>query len=203
MTTTRRTLLILLIAAVLAPFAPSFGAEPPVHVAGVAFERHALVAGTELVLNGTGVRAVAWFKGYAAALYLPALADTAAQVVALPGPKRLQLRMLRDVPAVEFVNAFNKGVARNATPEERPLLAARMERFAALVAAVEKVREGDVIDLDLDAAHALRFNLNGKPRGEPIVGEDFYAALLRAFIGELPYDGKLKAGLLGGGGNSR
>jgi hypothetical protein len=200
MTPTRRALLV---TALFASCAPAFGLEPPVRIAAQAFERRLHLAGADLVLNGTGVRAVLWLKGYAAALYLPALADTAAAVVAMPGPKRLQMRMLRDVPAPEFVNAFNKGVERNAAADERPLLAPRMERFAALIAAVEQVREGDVIDLDLDAGHALRFSLNGRLRGEPIPGNDFYSALLRAFVGELPYDERLKAGLLGGGGSSR
>ena len=40
--------------------------------------------------------------------------------------------------------------------------------------------------------------LNGALRGEAIPGDDFYGTLLRAFIGERPYDARLKAGLLGG-----
>ena len=45
---------------------------------GQPFERRVVVAGAELRLNGTGVRAVAWFKGYAAGLYLTRRAATAA-----------------------------------------------------------------------------------------------------------------------------
>jgi hypothetical protein len=40
--------------------------------------------------------------------------------------------------------------------------------------------------------------LNGALRGEAIAGDDFYETLLRSFIGERPYDARLKAGLLGG-----
>jgi hypothetical protein len=142
------------------------------------------------------VRAVAWLKGYAAGLYLTGTATTPEQVLAMPGPKRLQMRMLRDAPAAEFVKAFNKGVTRNASADELPALAPRMERFAALVTAARTVRGGDVVDLDLDPAQGMRFSLNGKLQGEPIAGADFYAAVLRAFVGELPYDKELKAGLL-------
>jgi hypothetical protein len=39
---------------------------------------------------------------------------------------------------------------------------------------------------------------NGQVRGEPVAGEDFYAALLRCFIGERPADPEMKVGLLGG-----
>jgi hypothetical protein len=168
--------------------------EAPLLVEGQAFARHLPVAGTELLLNGTGVRAVAWFKGYAAGLYLPARARTAAQALAQPGPKRLQLRMLQEVPAAEFVKALRKGIERNSS--DAAALASRVERFAELILASGAVHKGDVVDLDLDPARGLLFSRNGTLRGEPIAGDEFYAALLRAFIGEHPYDERLKAGLL-------
>ena len=172
-------------------------AEAPLRYEGRLFERRVRLGGTELLLNGTGVRAVAWFKGYIAALYLSARATTPAELLATPGPKRLQMIMLHDAPAAEFVKAFNKGVARNASEQELPRLAGRMERFAALVGALGTVREGDVVDLDFDPERGLALTVNGKLPAELIAGEDFYAALLRAFIGDKPYDKKLKAGLLG------
>lgn len=149
------------------------------------------------MLNGTGVRAVAWFKGYAAGLYLAQKAFTAAQVEAQAGPKRLQLRMLQDVPAAEFTKAFRKGVTRNCTPLQLAALGDRLDRFAGLIDGVGKVRKGDVIDLDLEPPRGLLFAINGKLRGAPIAGDELYAALLRAFVGEQPYDEKLRAGLLG------
>ena len=45
------------------------------------------------------MRAVAWLRGYAAGLYLPAKASTTSAVLAQPGPKRLQLRLFFDVDA--------------------------------------------------------------------------------------------------------
>lgn len=172
-------------------------AQTSVRVEGLLFERQVRVAGSDLLLNGTGVRAVAWFKGYAAGLYLGARASTADQVVAAPGPKRLQMRMLQDVPAAEFVTAFRRGVARNTGVEELPRLAERMERFVAMVSARGQVRKGDIVNLDFEPARGLTFSVNGKIQGDAIAGADFYTALLRAFIGDKPYDQKLKAGLLG------
>lgn len=189
---------MLLLAGVGGPFA-ALAQEGAVQIEGASFERRVRVAGSELLLNGTGVRAVAWFTGYAAGLYLPSRASSAVQAVALEGPKRLQMRMLHEVPAAEFVKAFRKGVQRNTAPAELPGLAARMDRFAALIAAVGNVKKGDVVDLDLEPGRGTAFSLNGKLRGEPIEGSDFYAALLRSFIGDRPYDKKLKAGLLGHG----
>lgn len=170
----------------------------PVMVEGQPFERRVAVAGTPLRLNGTGVRAVAWFKGYAAGLYLTERATTAAKAVAMPGPKRLQMRMLQEVPAAEFLKAFDKGVVRNSSPAEVEHLAGRMASFGALITQTGQVRPGDVVDLDFDPRRGTLYIFNGTQRGEPIPGEDFYAALLRAFVGDQPYDKKLKAGLLAG-----
>lgn len=185
----------------LAPWAAARAvgeADAPLRFEGFRFERRITVAGVPLQLNGAGLRSVAWFKGFAAALYLSQRSAAAAEVVAMVGPKRLQLRMMQEVPAGEFAKAFRKGVSRNALPDEVPRLAARMEAFEALVRSLGTVRKGDTVDLDLDPARGLLFGLNGTLRGEPVPGDDFYAALLRSFIGEKPYDQRLKAGLLGG-----
>jgi hypothetical protein len=173
-------------------------AAAQVQVEGQTFDGSARVAGAELRLNGVGLRAVAWVKGYAAGLYLPRKAATAAEVLAQDGPKRLQLRLLQEVPAVEFVKAFDKGMRRNTAADALPALAARMQRFEALVASLGVVRKGDVIDLDFDPAAGLAFAHNGRVLGAPIEGADFYAALLRIFIGPRPADRELKVGLLGG-----
>lgn len=166
-------------------------------VEGQRFAAQLRVADSDLVLNGTGVRAVAWFKGYAAGLYAPQKAQAVEVLLAQPGAKRLQLRMLQDVPPAEFIKALRKGMERNTPDTERPALHDRVERFAALIMEAGKVKKGDVVDLDLDPARGMLFSLNGTLRGDAIPGADFYAALLRAFIGDKPYDERLKAGLLG------
>jgi hypothetical protein len=173
-------------------------AQSPVKVEGRVFDGSVELAGTRLVLNGTGVRAVAWFTGYAAGLYLSTRVSTAAQAVSLPGPKRIQLQLMHTVPAVEFTKALRKGVARNCTPAQMAQIGQGLERFAAQIDAVGKVRKHDVVDLDFDPARGLLFSINGKLRGEPILGDALYAGLLRAFLGEHPYDEKMRAGLLGG-----
>jgi hypothetical protein len=188
--------------AFLAPLAmPTRGAwaqaSDRVQVEGQWFDKRAEVAGTPLRLNGTGVRAVAWFKGFVAGLYLTGEAGSAGQAVALPGPKRVQMRMLHEVPAGELSKAVRKGVNRNSTPAEQAAFVKRLEQFETEVAVVKSVRAGDVIDLDLEPGRGLQIRVNGKPRGGPIAGEDFYAAVLKSFVGDRPYDEKLKAGLLG------
>jgi len=177
---------------------PALAATPPIQIEGQTFQGEFLLAGQALQCNGVGLRAVAWFKGYAAALYLRDRARTTAQVLAMPGAKRLQMRMLVDVDTEEFVKAFHKGVARNAPVAWQPALEARMARFDELLHAIGKVKRRDVIDLDWLPGRGMQLGLNGQLRGEPIPGDDFYAALLLIFIGDKPVDAELKIGLLGG-----
>ena len=175
----------------------AFAAARSTVVEGVAFESQLQLGGTEVVLNGVGVRAVAWVKGYAAALYLTRRSNQMAGVLSAPGPKRLRLHMLMDVPATEFSKAFDKGVRRNVVAAELPALLGRMEQFEEVILGLKTVRKGDTIDLDYDPTRGLVLQLNGKLQGSPVPGADFYSALLRSFIGEQPYDKALRAGLLG------
>ncbi len=192
----RRDILLAGLAAPLAAFWPQ-GSGASVVVEGHAFAERIRLIDNELVLNGTGVRAVAWFKGYAAGLYLPRRASDAQAVQALPGPKRLRLVMLQDVPATEFSKAFVKGVSRNTDAAELDALRPRMEQFARAIDEGGQVRRGDVIDLDFLPAEGTLMLLNGQRRGAALPGEDFFRALLRSFVGARPFDERLRAGLLG------
>ena len=192
-----RRLVLMGAACVLLPLGSAHAAAP-IKVEGVTFAGQATVAGQVLELNGVGLRAVSVLKGYAAGLYLSSRVRTPQQVLAAPGAKRLQLRMLVDVDMEEFVKAFDKGIARNSPATELPLLAERMARFDAILRAIGKVKKRDVIDLDWLPGLGLQLALNGQPKGAPLPGEDIYAALLRIFVGERPADPELKIGLLGG-----
>jgi hypothetical protein len=118
-------------------------------------------------------------------------------VQALPGPKRLRMAMLQDVPAPEFSKAFVKGVTRNTEAAELERLQARIQQFAQWIEDGGQVRKSDVIDLDYVPAEGTLLTVNGQRRGKVLPGEDFYSALLRSFVGQRPFDAKLKAGLLG------
>ncbi len=196
----KRSGLVLLLASLAVPVGAR-AQDAPVVVEGQPFATRLVVAGSELLLNGTGVRAVAWFKGYAAALYLTERVSTAEQAQALAAPKRLQLRMLQEVPATELSKAVRKGVNRNLPaglqPAPRQLLDQQLARTESQINAVGKVRVGDVLDIDLDPTGAVRISVNGTLRGSSPQAAALYAALLQAFVGPQPYDEGLRAGLLG------
>ena len=197
--------LLLGLAAVLAVLAlmlalPARAAQPTNPIGGVRFEPKLQLGGQALVLNGTGLRARLIFKAYAAALYLPQPASTADTVVALVGPKRLQIRMLFGVPAQEFVKAFHLGLERNLPADQQAGLAERAARFDAMLKPLGELKDGDTVNLDFLPGQGLLFAVNGRLLGAPIPGEDFYGALLRVFVGEKVSDDRLRAGLLGNPG---
>ena len=167
-------------------------------IAGYTFDDRIQLAGSELRLNGVGMRAVAWIKGYAAGLYLSQQARDTAQVLSAPGPKRVQLRMMLDVGADVFVKALHGGMEDNSSDVERQKLAPRVEAFDRIMRSIGDVKKGDLINLDYLPGHGFVLSLNGQVRGEPIPGEDMYAAVLKIFVGDHPVDKRMKVGLLGG-----
>ncbi len=186
----RRTFMAALAATALPAFAQ-------LTIAGQNFEGEARVGGSALVLNGVGLRAVAWLKGYAAGLYLTHRTADPAQAMAMAGAKRIRMRMMQEVSTEEFVKAIDKGIGRNMPESAQAGLAERRERFDAQVRAVGKVKKGDVVDLDFVPERGLVFSYNGTVQGDAIPGADFYAAVMSIFLGDKPVDKKLKAGLLG------
>jgi hypothetical protein len=167
-------------------------------VEGRPVAQRALVGGTELRLNGVGVRAVAWFKAFVAALYLDGPARSAAEAVAVTGPKRLQMQMLHAVPADELVKALRKGVARNTPAHTHAAVMPAMEELARLLGALGRLREGAVIDLDWDPTRGVLLRLDGTLRGVVVQAGALFPAVLLSFVGDRPYDIRLKAGLLSG-----
>ncbi|TXI90966.1 MAG: hypothetical protein E6Q40_00075 [Cupriavidus sp.] len=180
-------------AAVLGLAAPAMGGE----IEGVRFDDAARLGGKELPLNGTGVRAGFVIKGYVAALYLPERARNATVVLGTSGPKRLQIRPLREVGPDDFIKSLNDGIRENHSELQRRMLAERLAQLAQTMNQVGPARRGDIINIDFTPDHGTIVAVNGIPRGQPIPGEDFYQAVLRIFLGEHPVDRDLKRGLLG------
>ncbi len=65
------------------------------------------------------------FKVYNAHLYLPHKAQSYAQIAQMPGAKRLEIHMLRDIDANELGKLFTKGISTTPTPAPGPGAAQR------------------------------------------------------------------------------
>ena len=166
-------------------------------VEGVRFENALEMAGLKLQLNGVGVRQRFMVGVYAAGLYVPQKSSDAAQLATQRGPKRVALRFLREVNSDLFVASLQNGLKSNHNEEQLALWRGQLESLAATIRTIALARRGDSVTFDFNPAEGIRVTVNGATRGPIIQGEDFYAAVLRVWIGGKPADEGLKKGILG------
>lgn len=180
----------------LAAFA-SFAGAQPVDVEGVKFEPTIQVGGQTLQLNGAGVRTRAIFKVYAAGLYVPQKSSSSAALLEQKGPRRVAIHMLRDVDADTFAGALSDGLKANHTDAQLSALKTQIDALQATLKAAGEAKKGNVIHFEFTPDAGTRVLVNGQPKGAAIPGEDFFAAVLRIWIGEKPADAALKKGMVG------
>lgn len=172
-------------------------AAAAVELAGVKLDDSARVGNQDLKLNGAGIRYKLVFKVYVIGLYLPEKKTAVADVLAVPGARRVTITMLRDVGSEEFGKAFATGIEHNTDAAERAALAAPMAKFNAMFATAPELKQGDVLHLDWMSGSGMVVLLNGRKILEPIADAAFYNAVLRIWLGARPVDDKLKRQLLG------
>jgi hypothetical protein len=166
-------------------------------VAGVKFANTLQVGNTKLQLNGAGVRYKVVFKVYAAALYLTDKATTPEAVLAAPGPRHLQIVMLREIDANELGKLFTKGMEQNAPREEFSKSIVGIMRMSDIFSSRKKLVAGDSFAVEWVPGTGTVILVNGKPEGQPIKEPEFYSALMKIWFGKSPADGQLKEALLG------
>jgi hypothetical protein len=176
---------------VCAASAPALAAE----VGGVRLDDRISVGGRELVLNGAGVRTRVVFKVYVGSLYVPQKAGTALAVFEL-APRRVQLNLLRDLTADQFVDALLEGLQDNNPPEDLQTLKPQTDELVKVMRSLGQAKEGSVIALDY-VDGATRITQDGTLRGT-IPGEAFNRALFRIWLGDRPVQADLKKAMLGG-----
>ena len=173
------------------------GLASAAEVAGIKLDERTRLGTCELVLNGAGLRRKAFFKIYVAGLYLTEKRTTPADVLALAGPKRARITLMRNLPAPELAQALKDGIRENSSPEEQQAVRVRVDELAANLAALRHCRRGDVITVDWLPDVGTLVGLNGEVKGNAIPGYDVYCALLRVWLGDRPSSASLKKALLG------
>ncbi|MCK6375302.1 MAG: chalcone isomerase family protein [Zoogloea sp.] len=185
-----------------ASLATALFAAVPAHaadVAGVRFDDRTTVAGTDLALNGAGLRTRFMLKVYAMGLYLPRRADTPDAIATVAGPKRIQIVTLRELTAEQFADALVDGLKKNHSEAEFARLQARSDELRSALLALKAAPAGTQIRLEWLPGSGTRLSVGNDARGKDIPGEDFYRALLRIWLGDKPVDADLKNALLGKG----
>lgn len=167
-------------------------------VGGIKFDDTVQLGGKELKLNGAGFRIKGiFFKLYVMGLYIPQKASTPAEILAMDGPRRIQLVMQRDISAEDFGNAFMKGLNDNSDKKEKSGIVSQTVAFGEMFSTLAGLKKGDVLTLDWVPGTGTVSTLNGKKMAEPMSGVAFYNAVLKIWLGENPVDDSLKSSLLG------
>ena len=173
-------------------------AAPGLHAAEVAGVRVAdsiKVGNNELVLNGAGLRSKLFIKVYVGALYVSQKAATPAAIYDSATPRRMVLRLLRDLDADSLHSALDEGLRNNHTPAELSDMKAQADQLGGIMKAMGKVHEGDTVSIDF-SAEGVVVSQNGEVRGK-VAGASFAKALLKVWLGDKPADASLKKALLG------
>ncbi len=169
---------------------------PAREVQGVRYEESIDLAGTRLQLNGAGTRYKAVFKVYTAGLYLSRKARTEAEAQLAPGAKRLTLTFVREIGSEELGRLFIKGIKSNTPNEEYTRIVGSVMRMSQVFYEARKMKVGETINMDWVPGKGTLISIRDVPVGDPFPEPEFYAALLRIWIGKDPADWQLKDALL-------
>lgn len=155
------------------------------------------VQGTKLQLNGAGTRYRAVFKVYDMGLYTTKKVSTPAELLALPGTKRLQFTALRELPGTDLGRLFLKGMSENSTKEEMQRQTLASTRLIDVFSGRSKMLPGESFAMEYVPGKGTTFYILGKAQGEPVGDAEFFALVLKIWFGESPADRLLMSALLG------
>ena len=173
------------------------GSVTAAEVAGVKLDDSISVNGTQLLLNGAGIRTKLGAKVYVAGLYVPARSTDAESVINGTGPRKIKLVMKRGVGADTMWDAFREGIEANSTKDELTALQPKLARMEKAFNDLHKTSEGDILEFDFAADGTTTFSFNGQVK-ETIPGKDLSAAFLKIWLGAKPAQAPLKNDLLKG-----
>lgn len=162
---------------------------------GVDIPEQVKVGGTELVLNGAGIREKFFFDIYVAALYLPEKSAKAEQILQADRPWRLSMDFLySEVEKKKLDKGWEEGFEDNVPKADRTALQKDLNQFKSMFSTMHK---GDRAVLDYMPGKGVSVTVKGEEKGV-VAGADFARALLSIWLGSDPVTGSLKKALLGG-----
>lgn len=182
------------IAIVLLAFAVTAGSAAAGRRAGVTMADTVTVGGTQLHLNGMGLREATWLKVdvYVAGLYVERVSSDPAKLLASDQTKLLVLRFKRDVGHDDIAKAWSEGFRNNPTVPYAQL----KRSIDQLNAWMPSFKEGDTLAFLYIPGKGVAVDINNQRKGI-IAGDDFARALYSIWLGPNPPGGDLKRGLLG------
>jgi len=161
------------------------------------FEPTAQLGGSALQLNGKGTRVRLVFKAYDMGLYTTRHVGTAAELLALPGPKRLQFTALRELPGTDLGRLFLRGISDNTPSAQLTRHTLATNRLIEIFSGKAKLVPGDTFAMEYVPGKGTQFYIQGQAQGEPVGDDEFFTLVLKIWFGESPADVQLRDALLG------
>jgi len=150
--------------------------------------------GTQLELNGAGIRSKMFFKIYIGQLYLAKKQSDAAAILGEDSGRQIVMHFLyKEVGQDDLVEAWNDGFQGNGTAEQLTELSAQIATFNTLF---DTVKKGDQIVLDYTVGQGTTVVIRGEKKGT-IEGKPFNDLLLSIWLGKAPVSKDLRDDLLG------
>lgn len=166
-----------------------------IDLAGVKVEDNATVNGTKLHLNGAGIR-YKFVKIYVGSLYTTTKVHTLEELIAAPGPKRLQMTFLREIEAAPFGKLLTRGVEDNVPKAQLSKMIPGLIRMGDIFTVNKSYAAGEIITLDWIPGTGLIITGKGKQQGEPFKEPEFFHGLMSIWFGPNPGDWKLKDAMM-------
>jgi hypothetical protein len=161
-------------------------------VAGVTLPDTITVSGTNLVLNGMGVRSKMMIKVYVAGLYVEQKSSDPATIMKSDTTKRIVMRFLYSPSKGQMKDAFEEGFKSN-SPDAMTSMKGDIDK---LLGALEDMNKGGEMAFTYAPGTGTTMTIDGRTK-VTIPGLAFEQALLSVWLGPKPPNGDLKKGLLG------
>jgi hypothetical protein len=160
------------------------------------FPKQIQVEGVKLNLNGLGTRYKAIFKVYDMGLYATSKVTNLQDLIAATGPKKLHFVALRELPGTDLGMLFLRGMRENSSPELNTKYAASANRLVEIFSGKSKLIPDESFSIEFVPGKGTTFYIMDKPQGAAIGDAEFFAMILRIWLGPIPADYKLKDALL-------
>ena len=168
------------------------GSAAAVEIAGIHPDQSVTVQGTQLQLNGSGIRKKFFVKVYVGSLYSARHFSSGAEALRDTGAKLIRMNFLHSkVEKEKIIEAFNEGIANNS-----PELIGSPEAHKFLSLFTADFHRGDVVNLTLSADGSVSASHNGTLLGS-VPSPRLARAVLAIYLGDKPADEGLKKGMLG------
>ena len=186
----KRGYIFLILLAFILTFVPSSAYAKT--LAEVEFPDSVTVAGTELVLNGMGIRKATIFgiKVYVGGLYLEARENNAENILSSKARKQIVMHFVREVGREKITSGWDEGIENNSAAYTN--LTTQISEFNGMM---EDLGEGDEIVLTW-SGDSVEVKIKNQLKGK-ISDAVFSKALLSVWLGANPPNAELKRGLLG------